>query len=285
MMPSNLLPCLCLLLLLGCDSEKPQAYCLQQLSHGDSLYLKRDILIDHSVMFRDSTFQMPPISSYDTVYWYRASAWGGFDHLCAIYNDGGVWKSDLAYQEEDNDRLPYTKVSKTISPADLSGLWHCLDSLHVKCLPPIIDTIGGYNSSSTDAPTYDFVIKEGATAWHYRWGSVCYPCEQSDRKPVREMFHIAHQMMLKPSGFPLPKVYFVAEPERDSILFEYFHLLQDYAQIKQSQILLDSVEIPQVQSIASLKLPKNRASEAERVRARVELKDGTVLWLAPIRRK
>ena len=158
----------------------------------------------------------------------------------------------------------------------MSGVW---------CLPPIIDTIGGYNSSTLDAPHYDFVIKEGAHTWHYRWGIVCYPCELSDRKPVREMFYIAHQMMLRPSGFPTPKFYFVVEPERDSILFEYFHLPQDYAQIKQSVILLDSVEIPQVQEIATLKLPKNRVSEAGRVRARVELIDGTVLLLAPIRWK
>ncbi len=280
LLSSNLLLCLCLLLLLGCGLEKSQGYCLQQLSDYDRFF------IDRPVLFMDTTLQMPTIGSYDTVYWYRAlGGWGEFDHLCAIYNEGGVWKSDLAYREEGNRRLPYTKVGKTFSSADLAALRNCLDSLHVRCLPPIIDTIGGYNSASTDPSKYDFVIKEGTNAWHYRWGSVCDPCERSDRKPVQEMFYIAHQMMLKPSGFPLPKVYFVVEPERDSLLFEYFHLPQDYAQIKQSQVLLDSVEIPQKQDIASLKLPKNRASEAERVRARVELKDGTVLWLVPIKRK
>lgn len=277
----NLLLGPCLLLLLGCDLEKPQAHCLQQLSDSDSLF------IDRPVWFRDTALQnKPPISSYDTVYWYRASAWGGFDHLCAIYNEAGVWKSDLIYRDDDNaQHRPYTRVSTNIAPTTLSNLRYFLDSLNVRCLPSIIDTIGGYNSSGIDAPTYNFAIKEGEHVWRYHWGSVCDPCELSDRKLVQEMFYIAHQMMLKPSGFPLPKVYFVIETERDSILFEYFHLPQDYAQIKQSQILLDSIEIPQRQDIASLKLPKNRASETERVRARVEMKDGTFLWLIPVRWK
>ncbi len=280
LLSSNLLLCLCLLMLLGCGSEKSQEYCLQQISDYDRFF------IDRPVLFMDTTLQMPTIGSYDTVYWYRAlGGWGEFDHLCAFYNEGGVWKSDLAYREEGNRRLPYTKVGKTFSSADLAALRHCLDSLHVRCLPPIIDTIGGVLFYSTDSPTYNFVIKEGEHLWRYRWGRVCDPCEQSDRKTVREMFYIAHEMMLKPSGFPLPKVYFVVETERDSIQFEYFHLPQDYAQIKQSEILLDSVQIPQRQGVASLKLPKNRANDAERVRARVELMDGTVLLLTPVRRK
>ena len=130
MTPSNLLLCLCLLLLLGCGSEKPQAYCLQQLSDSDSLF------IDRPVWFRDTTLQKkPPISSYDTVYWYRASAWGGFDHLCAIYNEGGVWKSDLIYRDDDDaQHRPYTKVTTAIAPTTLAGLRYCLDSLHVRCL-------------------------------------------------------------------------------------------------------------------------------------------------------
>lgn len=282
-MPFNLLFCLCLLILLSCGQEKPQAYCIQELSHRDSMYLKHDFGIDQPVRFRDTTLQMPPISSYDTVYWYRASGgWGEFDHLCAIYNQDGGWNSDLVYQEAPNG-YSCVKVSEVASANMLSTLRYWLDSLDVRCLPHIIDTIGvpeEKQSFSIDAPHYDFFIKEGAHTWHYRWGMVCAPCEQSESKPVQEMFYIAHQMMV-PSGFPPPKLYFAVEIERDSILFEYFHIQKDDFQIKQSVVWLDSVEIPQVDGITSLKLPKSRRSQADRVRARVELINGTVLLLPP----
>ena len=284
MLPSNLLFGVCLLVLLSCRQERTQLYCIQELSHRDSMYLKHDFGIDGPARFRDTTFQMPSISSYDTVYWYRASGgWGEFDQLCAIYNQDGGWNSDLIYQEgRYGNRC--IKISKTASQNTLLSLRHLIDSLGVRCLPHRIDTIGIPEeklSYSSDAPNYDFIIKEGRNTWYHHWGNVCDPCEQSESKTVREMFYIAHQMMLMPSGYPPPKLYCAVARERDSIIFEYFHASQDYFQIRQSVVLLDSAEIPQVQGIATLKLPKNRASEAGRVRARVELINGTVLLLPP----
>ena len=193
-----------LLLPLGCTpQEKPSQYCLQQRSKRDSVWLKDDFVMDRPVRFRDETFTLPRIQSYDTVYWYREhGSWGEFDRLCAIYNESQTWKSHLVYQLEFNG-YKCERVSSLVAPEMLQKLRANLDSLNVRCLPVVIDTIGNNAVwTTTDSPVYSFFIKEGVHIWCYNWGSHCLPCHESKSKPVQDLFFISRQLMLKPLGLP-----------------------------------------------------------------------------------
>ncbi len=276
---------LSLIFLSGCQPSPSKPFCRQDRAELDTSYMESGFGIFHPQHFRDSSIIMPAVTGYDTVYWYRGSGgWGEFDHLCAIYSQNGKWLTDLVLQTE-----PYSqKCEKTtipINPEKLVQFKNLLDSLNTRCLPCRIDTIGiprerlGF---STDAPHYDFAIKEGAEIWRMHWGARCYPCEESEIKEVQEMRTLA-ALMLSAAGYPRPKLLYILEKVVGG--YEALYYLPDQHLVRTVKIVLGDSILLQKEDLSILKISKRNDPGIERVRAHVELLDGTMLILAPERPK